>query len=91
MNPKIAHLFEQPSLELVVLVERLEDGGAAEGVAGEEHVVHVHLPAEGGEVELTLMLAEGGRTSVLRRACLLNLGYPILPSKMYRDRQKNGP
>ena len=58
----------------MVLVERLEDGGAAEGVAGEEHVVHVDPPAEGGQVELILMLAEGG---LLSRVCLLNPGYPI--------------
>ena len=79
----------------MVLVERLEDGGAAEGVAGEEHVVHVDPTAEGGQVELILMLAEGG---LLSRVCLLNPGYPIkyqvtlvypilpLPPSLPRDR-----
>ena len=43
----------------MVCVEGLEDCGAAEGVAGEEHAVQVHLPPEGGEVELILRFGKG--------------------------------
>ena len=42
------------SLELAVLVQRLEDGGAAEGVAGEVNGVEVDPPPERGEVKLIL-------------------------------------
>ena len=38
----------------MILVERLQDGGAAERVTGQKHVVNVDSPAEGGEVELIL-------------------------------------
>ena len=51
-NHQIARDFT--ALELVVLVERLEDGGAAKGVAGQENGVEVDPPSEGGEVKLIL-------------------------------------
>ena len=49
-------------LELMVFVEGLQDGGAPERVSGEDNIVDIHLPAEGWEVQLILIM--GGRTFV---------------------------
>ena len=51
-NTKIALDFT--ALELVVLMERLEDGGTAKGVASQENGVEVDPPSERGEVQLIL-------------------------------------